>query len=73
MAFWLFLATTVVASLTFVAIVVWSENRFKDRQEYYRFELRKRLVEAGKMDTSSIAALMRYEHELRLRKVAKSC
>ena len=66
--FWLFLAAVVVASLTFVTIVVWVENRLKERQEYYRFEFRKRLVEAGKMDAASFASLMRYEHELGLQK-----
>ncbi len=65
--FWLFLAAVTVASLTFVTIVVWVENRRKERQEYYRFEFRKRLVEAGKMDAASFASLVRYEHELKLR------
>ena len=64
--FWLFLAAATVASLTFIAVVVWAENRRKERQEYYRFEFRKRLVEAGKMDAASFASLMRYEHELRM-------
>ena len=65
-AFWLFLASTVVASLTFVAVVVWAERRLRERQEYYRFEFRKRLVDAGKMDAAAFANLMRYEHELSL-------
>ncbi len=64
LAFWLFLAATIVATLTFITIVVWAENRRKERQEYYKFEFRKRLVEAGKMDAGSLASLMRYEHEL---------
>ena len=68
-AFWLFLAATTVASLTFITIVVWAENRVKERQEFYRFEFRKRLVDAGKMDAGSLAALMRYEHELRMQQV----
>lgn len=63
--FWLFLAAATVASLTFITIVVWAESRRKERQEFYRFEFRKRLVEAGKMDTTSFASLMRYEHELK--------
>ncbi len=67
MTFWLFLAATVVASLTFVTIVVWAANRLQERKEFYRFEFRKRLVEAGKMDAASFASLMGYEHELRLR------
>ncbi len=66
-AFWLFLAVCVVASLTFITIVVWAENRRKEREEFYRFEFRKRLVEAGKMDASTVAALAKYEHDLQLR------
>ncbi len=66
-AFWLFLAATVVASLTFVTIVVWAENRRKERQEFYRFEFRRRMVESGKMDAESFASLVRYEHDLGLR------
>ncbi len=64
--FWIFLAAVTVASLTFVTIIVWVENRRKERQEYYRFEFRKRLVEAEKMDAASFASLMQYEHELKL-------
>ena len=67
-AFWLFLAAVTVASLSFVTITVWAQNRLQERQEYYRFEFRKRLVESGKMDAASFAALMRYEYELGLRK-----
>lgn len=62
--FWIFLAATVVASLTFVAVIVWAESRRKERQEYYRYEFRKRLVDAGKMDAVSFASLVRYEQEL---------
>lgn len=66
MAFWLFLAAAVVAGLTFAAVVIWTENRLDERKEFYRFEFRKRLVEAGKMDAAAFASLMRYEHELKL-------
>ncbi len=68
-AFWLFLAATTVASLTFVSIIVWAKNRLQERQEFYRFEFRKRLVEDGKMDAAAFASLMRYEHELGLQQV----
>ena len=64
---WLFLAVATVAFVTFITIVVWAEHRFKERQEFYKFEFRKRLVEAGKMDAASFASLMRYEHELGMR------
>lgn len=64
MMFWLFLTATVVASLAFVSIMIWTSQRVRERQEFYRFEFRKRLVEDGKMDAAAFAALMRYEHEL---------
>lgn len=64
MMFWLFLAAATVASLTFVTVVVWAESRRKEREEYYRFEFRKRLVEDGKMDAAAFASLIGYEHEL---------
>jgi hypothetical protein len=64
--FWIFLAAVTVASLTFVTIAVWVGHRLKERQEYYRFEFRKRLVE--KMDAASFASLRRYELELELRR-----
>ncbi len=64
--FWLFLATVCVASLTFVTVIVWAENRRKERKEFYRFEFRKKLVESGKMDASSFASLIQYENDIRL-------
>ncbi|MEM7050121.1 MAG: hypothetical protein AAF604_10690 [Acidobacteriota bacterium] len=65
-ALWLFLATGAVATFTFITIVSWAENRRKERQEYYRFEFRKRLVESGKMDAAGVTSLMQYEHKLKL-------
>lgn len=67
-AFWIFLAAVCVASLTFVTVAVWVGSRFQERQEFYRFELRKRMVESGKADSESFAALMRHKHELQLQK-----
>ena len=65
--FWLFLAVVIVATLTFVSVIVWVEARRKEREEFYRFEFRKRLVEAGTMDADAFASLVRYEQELALR------
>lgn len=67
MGLWIFLAAATVASLAFVSIIIWVEAQRKERQEYYRFEFRKRLVEGGDMDAGAFAALLRYEHELGLR------
>lgn len=63
-AFWIFLAATVVATMTFVSVVVWAEKRLEERKEYYRFEFRKRMVEEGKLDGEGVARLMRYENEI---------
>ncbi len=68
-AFWIFLAAATVATLTFVTIVVWAESRRKERQEFYKFEFRKRLVETGKMDAAAFTSLVQYEHELGLQQV----
>lgn len=67
MMFWLFLAAVSVASLTFISVVVWSDRRLKERQEFYRFEFRKRLIDAGKLDAEAVVELMRYEHQIGLR------
>lgn len=61
--FWLFLAAVVVGSLTFVTVLVWATKRFEERQEFYRFEFRKRLVDSGEMDAAAFASLVQYEHE----------
>lgn len=57
-----------VALFTFLAVVGWAEERRKEREAYYRYEFRKRLVEAGKMDSEAVRGLMRFEYETELQR-----
>lgn len=52
-----------ISLFTFLAVATWAEQRRKERESYYRYEFRKHLVEAGKMDASDVRDLMRYEQE----------
>ena len=65
--FWFFLATATVASLAFVSIMVWVESRRKEQAESRRLEFRSRLIETDKITAESLASLVRYEHDLKLR------
>jgi hypothetical protein len=53
-----------VALFSFLAVNSWAEQRRKERESYYRFEFRKELVNAGKMDANDVRELMQYEQEL---------
>jgi len=61
-----------IALFTFLAVATWAEQRRKERESYYRYEFRKHLVEAGKMDASDVRDLMRYEQETMLYKARQS-
>ena len=52
-----------VALFTVLAVVGFAEQRRKEREAYYRYEFRKKLVDAGKMDAQHVQELMRYEYE----------
>jgi hypothetical protein len=51
------------ALFTFLAVATWAEQRRKEREAYYRYEFRKNLVAAGKMDATDVRALVEYENE----------
>ena len=56
----------VVATLgfwVFLSVVGFAGQRRKERESYYRFEFRKRLVEAGKLDAGDVRSLMAYEQQ----------
>lgn len=57
-----------IALFSFLAVVGWAENRRKEREAYYRFEFRKKLVDAGEMNASHVQELMRYEYETDLQR-----
>ncbi len=61
-----------VALFTFLAVASWAEQRRKERESYYRYEFRKQLVEAGKMDANDVREIMQYEQETTLYRARQS-
>lgn len=55
-----------VALFSFLAVATWADARRREREAYYRYEFRKQLVEAGKMDADDVRDLMQYEQEANL-------
>lgn len=53
-----------IGLFTFLAVAVWADARRQERETFYRYEFRKRLVDAGKLDASELRDLMGYEDEL---------
>lgn len=53
-----------IGLFTFLAVASWAENRRRERETYYQYEFRKRLVEAGKLDASELERLMRSEADM---------
>ncbi len=51
-----------VALFAFLAVAVWATSRRKERESYYQYEFRKRLVDAGKLDADDVRALVEFEH-----------
>lgn len=46
-AFWLMIAVIGTAGVAFVPIIVWLDNRQKERQAHYRDEMARRIAEAS--------------------------
>ena len=59
---------SIIAVFTFISVAVWAENRRKEREAYYRYEFRKKMVEAGKLDADQLMALVDREEERRVSK-----
>jgi len=53
-----------IGLFTFLAVASWAENRRRERETYYQYEFRKRLVEAGKLDANELERLMRSEADM---------
>jgi len=56
-------AVGAIALFTFLAVVGWAAERRRERETYYRYEFRKRLVESGQMSGTDLRELQRYENE----------
>ena len=51
------------ALFSFLAVVGWAAERRRERETYYRYEFRKRLVESGQMSVADLKELQQYETE----------
>ena len=70
----LFLSVTMVATFSFIAVVVWSTERRKEREAYYRSETIKKIAEAQPAGGTSADEFLREEDKnaaLRLREGQK--
>lgn len=56
-------AVGAISLFTFLAVVGWAAERRRERETYYRYEFRKRLVESGQMTATDLRELQRYEVE----------
>lgn len=52
-----------IALFSFLAVAVWASERRQERESYYRYEFRKKLVESGEMNATHVQDLMRFEFE----------
>jgi hypothetical protein len=52
-----FLSVSAVAMFSFIAVVVWSQERRREREAYYRSETLKKIAEAGAGGTSAVEFL----------------
>lgn len=57
-----FLAATIVSVFSFISVVVWAENRRKEREAYYRSEVLKKLSDSQVVNPSPTMEVIR-EHE----------
>jgi hypothetical protein len=58
-----------VALFTFLAVTTWSENRAKERAEYYRHETYKKLAEQPSDQGAQVLEVMRAEVRIKHRKM----
>lgn len=64
----LFLCVVMVAVFSFIGVVVWSENRRKEREAYYKTETLKKLAEAQGTGASSAVELVKEEERIARRR-----
>jgi hypothetical protein len=62
-----FLSVSAVAMFSFVAVVVWSQERRREREAYYRSETLKKIAEAGAGGSSAVEFL-REEQSIAVRR-----
>lgn len=50
-----------LALFAFLSVAVWAGSRRREREAYYQYEFRKRLVDAGKLDAEDVKSLVEFE------------
>ena len=59
---------SVIAVFTFVSIASFSDNKRREREAFYRFEFRKKLIEQSGANTPQVMELMQQEERAELRR-----
>ncbi len=67
-ALFLFLAVASVALFSFLAVVVWTEGRRKEREAYYQNETAKKLAESPGAGANSALELLREQERIAIRR-----
>lgn len=62
----------VIGTFAFVSVVVFSENRRKEREAFYRTEVHKKLVEQEGGKTDQLRALLHVEEVTRARQIREA-
>lgn len=55
-----------IALFAFLSVGAWADARRREREAYYKFEFRKRLVEAGKLEADDVKAMVEFENDASL-------
>lgn len=59
---------TVIAVFTFAGFAAFSDNRRKEREAFYRYEFRKKVIEQGGAASEKVLEMMREEDRAELRR-----
>jgi len=63
-----FLSVTMIACFSFVTVAVWSDQRRREREAYYRYETVKKIAESPGSGNSSAVEFLREEEKVSARR-----
>jgi|SRR6516225_3103265 lipopolysaccharide export LptBFGC system permease protein LptF len=63
-----FLSVTMIACFSFVTVAVWSDQRRREREAYYRYETLKKIAESQGSGNSSAVEFLREEEKVSARR-----
>ncbi len=67
----LLMMVSILASFTLVSVLVWSKNRRRERESYYRHETYRKMMEVSGSGAQAVVDLMREEEAREARKRAE--